>query len=165
MRARVPGLGRVVQVDPIKPTLKAPVSQRLELIYDGPLADFAFISNLRRYALGAVDAPIHAHLTRLGIEPQLFLLRWLRVLFSREFHLDDAMLLWDAVIAENATAGGAVRDFIEAFAVAMLLFVRSDVLAQSDFGRASVHNAHHITGWHLTQETRVAHAANDVESM
>lgn len=82
---------------------------------------------------------MHSHLTKLGIEPQLFLLRWLRVLFSREFHLDDAMLLWDAVIAENGNkesggVGGGVRDFIEAFAVSMLLFVRSDVLVQSDFG-------------------------------
>ena len=44
---------------------------------------------------------------------------------------------WDAVIAENDNeggGGGGVRDFIEAFAVSMLLFVRSDVLAQSDFG-------------------------------
>jgi len=31
--------------------------------------------------------------------------------FSREFHLDDAMLLWDAVIAENerGTPGGGSR--------------------------------------------------------
>ena len=38
---------------------------------------------------------------------------WLRVLFSREFHLDDAMLLWDAAFAENAKDAGGVRDFLE----------------------------------------------------
>jgi len=42
-------LGRAVQVDPIKPALKAPGTKRLELIYDGPLSDFAFKFKLRRY--------------------------------------------------------------------------------------------------------------------
>jgi hypothetical protein len=37
------------QVDPIKPTLKAPVPQRLKLHYDKPLSTFAFKFNLRRY--------------------------------------------------------------------------------------------------------------------
>ena len=55
--------------------------------------------------LGAVDVPVHAHLTKLGIEPQLFLLRWLRVLFSREFHLDDAMLLWRGIIIPQLCTG------------------------------------------------------------
>ena len=40
-------LGR--QVDPIKPTLKAPGSKRLKLKYDELLSSFAFNFNLRRY--------------------------------------------------------------------------------------------------------------------
>ena len=99
--------------------------------------------------LGAVDQPLRDHLDSLGIEPPLFLLRWLRVLFTREFHLHDALHVWDATFAANAadaadasyafdsrvSTRGGVRDFIEAFAVAMLLFVRADVLAQDDFAR------------------------------
>jgi hypothetical protein len=37
------------QVDPIKPTLKAPGTKRLNLLYDKPLSNFAFKFNLRRY--------------------------------------------------------------------------------------------------------------------
>jgi len=37
-----------VQVDPIKPTLKAPGPKRLELGYDAQLSSFAFTFNLRR---------------------------------------------------------------------------------------------------------------------
>jgi hypothetical protein len=44
--------GRAVQVDPIKPTLKAPQSERLILQYDEPPANFAFTFNLRRYSQG-----------------------------------------------------------------------------------------------------------------
>jgi len=41
----------VVQVDPIKPTLKAPRSECLKLKCDGPLLKFDFNLNLRRYSL------------------------------------------------------------------------------------------------------------------
>jgi hypothetical protein len=41
-----------VQVEPIKPTLKAPGSKRLKLKYDKPHSSFAFKFNLRRYTLG-----------------------------------------------------------------------------------------------------------------
>jgi len=38
-----------VQVDPIKPTLKAPASKRLNAKYDKLLSNFGFNFNLRRY--------------------------------------------------------------------------------------------------------------------
>ena len=54
-------LRRVVQVDPIKPTLKATGSERLKLKYDEPLSNFAFNFNLRPYASGksvCYNAPV-----------------------------------------------------------------------------------------------------------
>ena len=41
--------GEAVQVDPMKPTLKAPGATRLKLKYDEPLSKFAFNFHLRRY--------------------------------------------------------------------------------------------------------------------
>ena len=38
-----------MQVDPVKPILKAPGYMLLKLIYDRPLSTFAFKFNLRRY--------------------------------------------------------------------------------------------------------------------
>jgi hypothetical protein len=46
---RVRGQGRAVQVDPIKPTLKAPGIKLLNLKYDKPLSNIAFKFSLRRY--------------------------------------------------------------------------------------------------------------------
>jgi hypothetical protein len=43
-------LGRAVQDDPMKPTLKPPGTQRLRLGYAEPLSNFAFKFNLRRYS-------------------------------------------------------------------------------------------------------------------
>ena len=48
--------GKEVQVDPIKPTLKAPGSERLKLKCDDLLLNFAFKFNLRRYSAGSTCA-------------------------------------------------------------------------------------------------------------
>ena len=48
-----PSHGRAVQVDPIKPTLNPPRSERLNLKHDGPLSSSAFKLNLRRYSMEA----------------------------------------------------------------------------------------------------------------
>ena len=40
-----------MQVDPIKPILKAPETKRLKLKSDGPPSKFAFKINLRRYSV------------------------------------------------------------------------------------------------------------------
>ena len=45
--------GRAVQVVLIKPTLKAPGYMLLKLRYDGPLSEFAFKFNLRRYTMAS----------------------------------------------------------------------------------------------------------------
>jgi hypothetical protein len=38
-----------MQVDPMKPTLKAPGTKRLKLIHDSLLSDFDYNLNMRRY--------------------------------------------------------------------------------------------------------------------
>ena len=48
------GQDRAVQVDPIKPTLKAPGTKRLKLKYDEVLSNFAFRFHLRRYTTDGV---------------------------------------------------------------------------------------------------------------
>jgi len=45
-----------VQVDPVKPTLKAPGTQRLKVECDETLSSFAFNFNLRRYNMEAIVA-------------------------------------------------------------------------------------------------------------
>ena len=47
----------MVQVDPIKTTLKAPGSMLLKLKCDGPVSNFGYNFNLRRYTLAAKGPP------------------------------------------------------------------------------------------------------------
>ena len=44
-----------MQVDPVKPKLKAPGTKRLKLDHDTMLSNFAFNSSLRRYAVDFDD--------------------------------------------------------------------------------------------------------------
>jgi len=60
------GHGRAVQVDPVKPTLKAPGTNLLTLKCDEPLSSFAFKFNLRRYTMAD-------HV----ISPSRYLLGWM----------------------------------------------------------------------------------------
>ena len=59
-----------MQVDPIKPTLKAPGTKRLKLRYDGPLSNVAFKFNLRRYTKGSAGAALrHTRSMMFGAAP------------------------------------------------------------------------------------------------
>ncbi|XP_023537563.1 TBC1 domain family member 5-like [Cucurbita pepo subsp. pepo] len=97
------------------------------------------------HLLSHVDSSLHAHLVELGVEPQYFFLRWLRVLFGREFLLEDLLTIWDEIFAsdnskfdrsdepETSSSFGFLSSsrgaFIAAIAVSMLLYLRSSLLA------------------------------------
>lgn len=94
------------------------------------------------HLLSFVDSSLHSHLIELGVEPQYFALRWLRVLFGREFSLSDLLIIWDEIFAsENSKLDKGGEDdsfailssprgaFICAMSVSMLLYLRSSLLA------------------------------------
>ena len=66
-----------MQVDPIKPTLKPPGTQRLKLKYDEVLSNFAFKFNLRRYNEERAEA-----CTREADEKRQLKVRWRRLTLS-----------------------------------------------------------------------------------
>jgi len=59
------GPGRAVQVDSMKPTLKAPGCKRSKLRYEELLSTFAFKFNLRRYNLGGFTADDEASVVKI----------------------------------------------------------------------------------------------------
>ncbi|KAK1414079.1 hypothetical protein QVD17_29818 [Tagetes erecta] len=97
------------------------------------------------HLLSTVDLSLYSHLVELGVEPQYFALRWLRVLFGREFVLEDLLVIWDEIFAlDNSKLNGGSKQepevtfrvlnsvrgaFISALAVSMILYLRSSLLA------------------------------------
>eukprot|EP00400_MALV-I_sp_L67-5_P000328 gene328-1125_t len=61
-----------------------------------------------------VDPQLYKHLhNSLGLQPQLFLLRWIRCLFTRELSLNQVIECWDAILMDGFVrnkGSGAVVD-------------------------------------------------------
>lgn len=75
------------------------------------------------------DPELADHLVGCDISPQIFLLKWIRLLFSREFSFDNTLLLWDQLFAEEQPF-----DLIEYICVAMLLRIRWQLLEDDGNG-------------------------------
>lgn len=78
--------------------------------------------------LMVADPELGEHMQRIGVLPAMYLLRWRRLALSREFPIGDALLLWDAVIAETPD-NWMLMDYL---CVAMLLRARKPLLAAED---------------------------------
>ena len=82
---------------------------------------------------------LYKHLMDLQIEPQFYALRWIRLMFGREFHIEDVLLLWDDMFS-TAFEPGAVEDDrlpsrLAHIAVAMLMYIKKYLL-ECDYTRA-----------------------------
>ncbi|CAG9313115.1 TBC1D5_2 [Blepharisma stoltei] len=49
--------------------------------------------------LSVTDQELYLHIQKSKYDPQLFFVRWLRCLISREFTLNQTLLIWDAMLA------------------------------------------------------------------
>ncbi|GAA5885299.1 hypothetical protein JCM16303_005995 [Sporobolomyces ruberrimus] len=79
--------------------------------------------------LATLDPPLHAAFTRLQIEPQLYAIRWLRLLFSREFPLSETLTLWDGIFARDPSI-----QITQHVAAAMLLRIRDSLITAERVG-------------------------------
>lgn len=80
--------------------------------------------------LPMVDNKLAAHLESIDIVPQVFLMRWIRLLFGREFTFDEMLTLWDVVFAEDATL-----EIVDHICLAMLLRIHWE-LVDADYNSA-----------------------------
>lgn len=69
--------------------------------------------------LRQADLELAEHLSAIEVLPQIFLIRWIRLLFGREFPFDDVLSLWDVLFAEDPTL-----ELVDLICVSMLLRIR-----------------------------------------
>eukprot|EP00062_Callorhinchus_milii_P012556 gi/632959718/ref/XP_007895783.1/ PREDICTED: TBC1 domain family member 5 isoform X2 [Callorhinchus milii] len=94
----------------------------------GPsLAIVSKVNRIQDLLLKKHDAELYMHLNRLEIAPQIYGIRWVRLLFGREFPLQDLLVIWDTLFADSVTL-----DLVDYIFVAMLLYIR-DVLIASNY--------------------------------
>jgi TBC1 domain family member 5 len=57
--------------------------------------------HMQNTLLRSKDYELYIHLQSQHIEPQLYSMKWIRLLLGREFHLEDVLLLWDAMFSDH----------------------------------------------------------------
>ena len=79
------------------------------------------------------DPALYRHLKSQDVQPQLYVLRWYRLLFAREFHVIDVCTVWDVLFSQedgrrHSGVGGGGFLMADYFTVAMLFYVRGQLL-------------------------------------
>ncbi|PHH69769.1 hypothetical protein CDD82_7516 [Ophiocordyceps australis] len=82
---------------------------------------------IHNVCLQKLDWELASHLSNVDILPQIFLIRWIRLLFSREFPFGQVLLLWDCIFAVDPSL-----DLVDFICCAMLIRIRSQLL-QADY--------------------------------
>ncbi|TKX27248.1 Rab-GTPase-TBC domain-containing protein 1 [Elsinoe australis] len=73
--------------------------------------------------LPRLDPELATHLRDIDLVPQVFLMRWVRLLFGREFSFDDVLPLWDVLFSQDPGL-----DLVEMICLVMMLRIRWDLL-------------------------------------
>ena len=93
-----------------EPTASAPLN-------NSPIVERS--KRIHEHYLQQTDPELAEHLTAVEVLPQIFLIRWVRLIFGREFPFEDVLALWDILFAEDPGL-----DLIDLVSVSMLLRIR-----------------------------------------
>ncbi|KAB5558320.1 rab-GTPase-TBC domain-containing protein [Coniochaeta sp. 2T2.1] len=101
---------------------------------NGASADQSAIVEKSKYihevVLMKIDPELATHLRNIEVLPQIFLIRWVRLLFGREFPFEQLLVLWDTIFAFDPAL-----DLIDLICTAMLLRIRWTLL-EADYSVA-----------------------------
>ncbi|KAI9862684.1 MAG: hypothetical protein M1813_004180 [Trichoglossum hirsutum] len=86
--------------------------------------------HIHENCLAKVDPGLADRLRELDVLPQVFLIRWIRLLFGREFPFDELLALWDSLFAEDPAL-----ELVDLICVSMLLRVRWQLM-EADYSTA-----------------------------
>ncbi|XP_029410366.1 TBC1 domain family member 5 isoform X1 [Nannospalax galili] len=110
-----------------KETLMTPIPFARPQDLGPTIAIVTKVNQIQDHLLKKHDIELYMHLNRLEIAPQIYGLRWVRLLFGREFPLQDLLVVWDALFAD-----GLSLSLVDYVFIAMLLYIR-DALISSNY--------------------------------
>ncbi|WVR03439.1 hypothetical protein IAU60_000430 [Kwoniella sp. DSM 27419] len=84
-------------------------------------------NNMHSSLIRRIDPQLWERLETEGVEAQIWAIRWIRLIFTRELPFHLAMRIWDGVFSEDPGLG--ILDFV---CVAMLLLIRNE-LVEADY--------------------------------
>ena len=78
--------------------------------------------------LKSIDPDLYQHFKKIQLSCTIFLQRWLKCMFDREFELKDIFTLWDAIFATPDVQNGYGLVFLDYIAISMILRIRKQLL-------------------------------------
>lgn len=70
--------------------------------------------------LAEKDPELERALTELGIQPELYMIRWIRIFFTQLFSLDDTVTIWNYLLLFGFNSG-----IVEQICVTLLIMIRT----------------------------------------
>lgn len=87
------------------------------------------------YYLKIIDIELFLHLCE-GIEPYIFMFRWILCIFNREINISNIAFIWDCILAiecsDKVSESNKSLDLIDFICVAMIVDLRYDLLMEDD---------------------------------
>ena len=78
--------------------------------------------------LKSIDPDLYQHFKKIGLSCIIFLQRWLKCMFDREFDLKDVFTIWDAIFATPDAQNGYGLIFLDYISLSMILRIRKQLL-------------------------------------
>ena len=76
--------------------------------------------------LKKLDSKLYEHFNKIGLDCTIFLQKWLKCMFDREFELKDTLILWDVILSDKKKEYDLV--IIDIIALSMILRIRNILL-------------------------------------
>lgn len=113
-----------ISINVSRPILRTPAMTEIADAVEDIQAELSPIhtmsSSIQHKRLKRADPQLYEHLKQLEIDPHLYSLRWIRLLLGREFHMEDVLLLWDAIFAQSSVGSNTIPFFLELLCVSMV---------------------------------------------
>ena len=84
--------------------------------------------NISEKKLKLQNSRLYYHFVNIGIDPGVVLQRWIKCLFTREFHPQDCSIIWDAIFANEIMEPSEDLNYVDYFSIAMLDFISDELL-------------------------------------
>ena len=75
-----------------------------------------------------LDYDLYSHFEKIGLNGIIFLQRWVKCVFNREFNIKDVLIIWDYIISSPEIQSGYNLAKIDIVAISMLLRIRNFLL-------------------------------------
>mmetsp|Transcript_96365 Transcript_96365/g.274668 ORF Transcript_96365/g.274668 Transcript_96365/m.274668 type:complete len:508 (+) Transcript_96365:520-2043(+) len=80
--------------------------------------------------LEVADPQLHAHLLAEQVPPHIYMMKWLRLMYCREFDTSDVLQLWDTIFLSSEDASEPnILEWLELLAIVMIVNIREHLLS------------------------------------